>query len=131
MTIQKTDQPSPKKFINWFNPIGRQTGGFAFILNRVTAIGLTLYLFVHLVVLGQLAKGPQAYDGFVALMHNPITIAGELLIVAAGILHGLNGVRIVLTTFGVGVTRQKQLFFALMGIALVAILIFAVRMFTA
>jgi len=127
----KRNQASPIRFWMWFNPIGRQTGGWAFILNRITALGLTFYLFLHLIVLGQLAKGPEGYDGFVALMHNPIVIIGELLVVAAGIIHGLNGIRILLTTFGVGVTRQKQLFYGLMAVAGIAILVFAVRMFTA
>ena len=127
----KRNQPSPSRFWMWFNPIGRETGGWAFILNRVTALGLTFYLYLHLVVLGQLAKGPEAYDGFVALMHNPFVLVGELLVVAAGILHGLNGIRIILTTFGVGVTYQKTLFYTLMAIALIAILIFGIRMFTA
>ena len=130
MDIQN-NKPSPSKFWTWFNPIGRQTGGWAFILNRITALGLTFYLYPHLVVLGQLANGPEGYDSFVALVRQPIYIAGELLVVAAGILHGLNGIRIVLTTFGVSVTRQKQLFYALMAIALIAIAIFGVRMFTA
>ncbi|MCX6079997.1 MAG: succinate dehydrogenase, cytochrome b556 subunit [Chloroflexi bacterium] len=127
----KHNQPSPSNFWAWFNPIGRQTGGWAFILNRITALGLTFYLSLHLIVLGQLAKGPEGYDGFVALMRNPISIFGELLVVAAGIIHGLNGIRIVLTTFGVGVTLQKQLFYGLMAIALIAILVFGFRMFTA
>ncbi len=127
----QNNKPSPSKFWLWFNPIGRQTGGWAFILNRVTALGLTFYLYLHLMVLGQLAQGPAGYDGFLALVRNPIGIAAELLVVAGGILHGFNGVRIVLTTFGVSVTRQKQLFYALMGVALVVILIFGVRMFTA
>ena len=124
------NRPSPTKFWSWFTPVGRQTGGWAFILHRVTALGLTFYLYLHLVVLGQLAKGPEGYDGFLALVRNPIAIAGELLVVAGGILHGLNGIRIILTTFGISVTRQKQLFYGLMIVALVAILIFGVRMFT-
>jgi succinate dehydrogenase / fumarate reductase cytochrome b subunit len=127
---QKHNQASPVNFWKWFNPIGRQSSGWAFILNRITALALTFYLFVHLVILGQLAKGPEGYDGFIAMMRNPIAIFGELLVVAAGIIHGLNGVRIVLTTFGVGVTRQKQLFYGLMAIALIAIIIFGLRMFT-
>lgn len=127
----KHNQPSPSNFWAWFNPIGRQTGGWAFILNRITALGLTFYLSLHLIILGQLAKGPEGYDGFVALMRNPISIFGELLVVAAGIIHGLNGIRILLTTFGVGVTLQKQLFYGLMAIALIAILVFGFRMFTA
>ena len=127
----KRNQPSPSRFWMWFNPIGRETGGWAFILNRITALGLTFYLYLHLVVLGQLAKGPEAYDGFVHLMQNPFVIVGELLVVAAGILHGLNGIRIVLTTFGVSITRQKQLFYGLMAVAVIAILVFGIRMFTA
>jgi succinate dehydrogenase / fumarate reductase cytochrome b subunit len=127
----KHNRPSPANFWMWFNPIGRQTGGWAFILNRVTALGLTFYLYLHLVVLGQLAKGPEAYNGFVTLMRNPFVIVGEVLVVAAGIMHGLNGIRIILTTFGVSVTHQKQLFYGLMLIAGIAILIFGIRMFTA
>jgi succinate dehydrogenase / fumarate reductase cytochrome b subunit len=53
------------------------------------------------------------------------------LVVAAGIIHGLNGIRIVLTTFGVGVTRQKQLFYGFMAVAVIAALVFGIRMFTA
>lgn len=127
----QNNKPSPSRFWAWFNPVGRQTGGWAFIMNRVTALGLTFYLYLHLAVLGQLARGPAGYDNFLQLVRNPIAITGELLVVAGGILHGFNGVRIVLTTFGISVTRQKQLFYALMAIAVVIILIFGVHMFTA
>jgi len=123
--------PSPKKFWSWFDPIGRQTGGWAFILNRITALGLTLYLYMHLIVLGKLSQGPGAYDEFLELVSSPLFIFGEVLVVAAGIIHGLNGIRIGLTSFGMGVTRQKQLFWGAMVIGIVAILIFGVRMFTA
>lgn len=123
------NQPSARKFLSWFNPLGRQTGGWAFILNRITALGLTLYLFLHLVVLGKLAQGPNAYDDFLALTENPLIKLGELAAVAAAILHGLNGVRIILTSFGVGVTRQKQLFYGFMAVSTVIILFFVARMY--
>ena len=123
------NQPAARKFWSWFLPFGRQTGGWAFALNRLTAIGLTFYLFLHLSVLSLLAQGPGAYDKFLALTENPFIKLGEWLVVAAAILHGLNGIRIVLTSFGVGVTRQKQLFYALMLLAVFVILIFTVRMY--
>ncbi len=123
------NQPSPGKFWSWFMPFGRQTGGWAFALNRITAIGLTFYLFLHLSVLSLLAQGPGSYDKFLALTENPVIKLGEWLVVAAAILHGLNGIRIVLTSFGVGVTRQKQLFYGLMIIAAFVILLFTVRMY--
>lgn len=123
------NQPSARRFLSWFNPIRRDIGGWAFALNRATAIGLTIYLFLHLIILGKLAQGPGAYDQFLELTENPFIKFGEWLVVAAAILHGLNGIRIILTTFGVGVTRQKQLFFGLMAVAIVVILFFTARMY--
>ena len=123
------NQPSAGKFWSWFIPIGRQIGGWAFALNRVTAIGLTVYLFLHLVILGKLAQGPGAYDQFLELTENPFIKLGEWLVVAAAILHGLNGIRIILTSFGIAVTRQKQLFYGFMIIALLVILFFTARMY--
>lgn len=122
-------QPSARRFLTWFLPFRKAIGSWAFALNRVTAIGLTIYLFLHLGVLGLLAQGPGAYDKFLELTENPFIKLGEWLVVAAAILHGLNGIRIVLTSFGVGVTRQKQLFFGLMAIAVLVILIFTARMY--
>lgn len=123
------NRPSAKNFWTWFNPVGRQTGGFAFILNRVTALGLTLYLFLHLTVLGQLAQGPEGYNQFIELTESVVFKMGELLVIAAVLIHGLNGLRILLASFGVGVARQKELFYGSMALALIAVLIFAVRMF--
>lgn len=123
------NQPSARRFWTWFVPLRRDIGSWAFALNRITAIGLTIYLFLHLIILGQLAQGPGAYDQFLLLTENPFIKFGEWLVVAAAILHGLNGIRIILTSFGVGVTRQKQLFFGLMALAIVVILFFTMRMY--
>lgn len=123
------NQPSARRFWSWFIPFRRDIGSWAFALNRITAIGLTFYLFLHLGVLGLLAQGPGAYDDFLVLTENPLIKLGEWAVVAAAILHGLNGIRIVLTSFGIGVTRQKQLFYGFMILAVLIILIFTARMY--
>ena len=123
------NEPSARKFLSWFIPLRRDIGSWAFALNRITALGLTLYLFLHLIILGRLAQGPGAYDEFLLLTENPLIKLGEWAVVAAAILHGLNGIRVLLTSFGVGVTRQKQLFYGLMAVAVVVILIFTARMY--
>ncbi len=115
----------------WFDPRGRQAGTWAFILNRVTAIGLTVYLYLHLVILGRLAQGPEAYDSFLVLAKSPAYIFGEFLVVAGAIIHGLNGLRVALNSFGLAIPYQKQIFYGLMTVAVIGILIFGVRMFTA
>ena len=123
------NQPSARKFWTWFIPFKRDIGSWAFALNRITALGLTLYLFMHLVILNKLVQGPDAYNDFLLLTENPLIKLGEWAVVAAAILHGLNGIRIILTSFGVGVTRQKQLFWGLMAVAALFILFFTAKMY--
>ncbi len=123
------NNPSPYNFPRWFDPRRRMPGSWAFILNRITALGLTLYLFMHLVILSKLAQGPAAYDSFLVLAKSTPIKLGELLVIAAGFIHGLNGIRVGLTSFGIGVRRQKLLFASLMTIALAGTLFFAYRMF--
>jgi succinate dehydrogenase / fumarate reductase cytochrome b subunit len=123
------NQPTANKFLRWFDPRNRQMGSWAFILNRITALGLTFYLFLHLIVLGSLARGPEAYDGLMDLVTSPIFKFGELFVIAGGLIHGLNGIRIGLTTFGIGTRFQKEMFIVLMIIAIVGTGFFAVKMF--
>jgi len=123
------NHPEPRNWPRWFDPRNRAVGTFGYILNRVTALGLTLYLVLHLIALSQLADGASAYDGFISLVKNPFFKLGELLVIAAGIIHGLNGIRIVLNSFGVGVQRQRSLFIALMVLSLLMIAFFAYVMF--
>jgi succinate dehydrogenase / fumarate reductase cytochrome b subunit len=121
--------PHSSRFPMWFDPRKRHPGTWAFILNRITALGLSLYLILHLFMLGKLAQGPEAYDTFIALAKTPVVKAGELLVVAAGLIHGLNGIRIALNSFGIGVTRQKQIFWILMALAATGTAFFAYKMF--
>ena len=53
---------------------------------------------------------------------------GELLVVVGGLYRGLNGLRVALTSFGVGVAHQKLLFCAVLAVVVVGGAIFAVRM---
>lgn len=121
---------SPAKFWRWFDPRYRSLSFWAFILNRITALGLTLYLFVHLIVLSQLATGPEAYARFLLFAHLPGVKIGELLVIAAGLIHGLNGIRIALTSFGIATTRQRPLFIGLMLLALAGLIFFGIKMFS-
>lgn len=123
------NQPSSRKLLTWFNPLGRNPGAWAFILNRLTGLGLTFYLFLHLIVLGRLAQGPQAYEEFLELTKSPLVKLGELLVIGAVIYHALNGLRVVLTSFGLGIRQQTQMFYLSVLLALLGTLVFAIRMF--
>ncbi len=121
--------PSPKKIWQWFDPRGRKAGTWGFMLNRITGLGLLLYFVIHMAVLQQLTRGPEAYDGFVSLMKNPVFLVGELLVIAAGIMHGLNGIRLGLTSFGIGVRYQLRMLIIVGVFSLIGILYFGIHMF--
>jgi len=124
-----SNHPTPSNFWRWFDPRNRQIGYWAFILNRITALGLTLYLLLHLIALSQLSQGAAAFNSFIAMAKNPVFKVGELLVIAAGVIHGLNGIRIALTSFGIGTRYQKQSFLALMAVALLILFWFGQIMF--
>ncbi len=111
----------------WFDPRGRRLGGWAFILNRVTAIGIVVYLYLHLGVLSLLARGPEAWDAFIAVALSPLFLFFDVVLLAGLLIHGLNGIRVTLTGFGLVVDVQKALFVALMILAGVVLVIGAVR----
>lgn len=119
-----------KGFLDWFDPRGRDIGGWAFILNRITAIGLTVYLYLHLFMLGQLAQGAQTWDAFIAFAKQPTVLIGEFIVVLGGLIHGFNGIRIILNTFGWGVKQQKNLFWVFFISALLLSALIGYRMFT-
>ena len=104
----KSGAPAVKNWPRWLDPRGRSTSGYGYIINRLAGLGLTAYLFMHLVVLGKLAQGPEAYDGFIEFAHNPVVLAGEFLVILAVFLHGLNGLRIIITSLGGMVKDQKK-----------------------
>jgi len=128
---ERESKQTPSNWFKWFDVRHREIGDWAFVLHRLTALGLVLYLGMHLIVLGTLTQGPEAFNSFIDLAHNPLFILGELLVVAAALYHGLNGLRVGLTSFGVAVPYQKQIWYVVMAIAVIGSIIFAISMFTA
>ena len=128
---ERKNKPTSSNWFMWFDVRNREIGDWAFILHRLTALGLVLYLGMHLIVLGTLTQGPEAFNSFIDLAHNPLFILGELLVVAAALYHGLNGLRVGLTSFGVAVPYQKQIWYVVMAIAVIGSIIFGISMFTA
>lgn len=108
---------------------GRRLAGWAFVLNRATGLGLVVYLYVHLAVLSLLAVGPGAYDEFVRIAGHPLVKAFDVLLVAALVVHGFNGIRVALVGTGIGVGRQRPLLMTLMIAGGLAVLVAAVRIF--
>jgi succinate dehydrogenase cytochrome b subunit len=106
----------------WFDVRKGGTGHWAFSLNRITALGLTLYLYLHLAVLSMLLGGEDAWHGFLELATTPVFLGLDVLLLFGLLFHGLNGLRVALVGSGIAVDRQKALFWSLMILGAILLL---------
>jgi succinate dehydrogenase / fumarate reductase cytochrome b subunit len=113
----KKKKSEPRSSAAWYKV---RTGMFAWILHRVTGIGLVVYLMIH--VWGLRALGDrEAFNALITEYHSPIFKLGEFLLLAAVVYHAMNGLRIVLIDFLGWAPQQKKLFWTLGLVALVLI----------
>ena len=129
--IQPTTDPvRPKAPLrSWFDVRGRSMSTLAFALNRLTAVGLTVYLFLHLAVLSLLVRGPESWDSFVALAKHPLFLLLDVVLLFGVVYHLANGIRVALVGMGIGHARHKTMFYLLVGLALVLFVVGAVLIF--
>ncbi len=96
-------------------------GMWAWVLHRLTGLGLALYLLIHIVLMGlSLLRGEEAFDAALSvLMGSRFFGLLETLLLAAVLYHGFNGIRILLFDMGLGidVRAQKIIFWVFMGMA--------------
>ena len=124
-------QPKPvkRKPAQWFNLKGKRAGFWAYVVMRLSAIGLVLYLFLHLVVLSQLAVGPAQWNSFVALVKSPAFLLLDVVLIVGILAHGLNGIRLSLIGFGIGVPSHKLMLWLAVILTIVFSIISALAIF--
>jgi succinate dehydrogenase / fumarate reductase cytochrome b subunit len=99
------------------------SGMVAWTLQRVTGLLLLLYLFLHVHTIGKLSQGPAAFDEAIATFRSPFFKCLEIALLGIVVLHAFNGVRITLVDLGIGVGRQRHLFWTVtVGLGLVVFL---------
>ncbi len=127
-------------FINWFNPFSRGIGMYAWLFQRITGLCLLIYVFIHVSIISLMLLDPflgldQAgllYNTVVHAMNQNLFDTGiDLLnhmlslgffidagVMALGIYHGANGIRVILFDLGIGIRSQKMIFwiFLVLGV---------------
>ena len=78
---EKENIPTSSNWFEWFDVRHREIGDWAFVLHRLTALGLVFYLGMHLIVLGTLALGPEGGEVAitVAFAHLCFNISGSII----------------------------------------------------
>ncbi len=117
--MDKRQSFSQRRWGAWFTPWRRRPGYWAFVLHRITGLGLVLYLGLHLYMLRLLWRGPEAWDAFVRLAKTPLFWLLDGVLFAGLLYHALNGVRVTLVALGWGVERQRQFFWWVLGLSAV------------
>jgi succinate dehydrogenase / fumarate reductase cytochrome b subunit len=87
-------------------PVDVRLGGVAFVVNRAIGLGLVAYLYVHLLTISMLARGPGAWDSFVDLASSPPFLALDVILLIGILIHAANGVRVAL--IGLGLAARGQ-----------------------
>lgn len=86
-----------------------EPAAFAQIGHRITGLIIAAYLLVHIVVIGQAAFNEQGFDWIMSVLHQPVYLVLDVLLFGAVVFHGLNGVRLMVHDFSVGLRRQGLL----------------------
>jgi len=117
--------PIPRKGagpVAWFDIRRRGLGQFAFSLNRITGLGLVVYLYLHLAVLSTLLRGPDAWDSFLGIATTKFFLLLDVLLIFGLLAHGLNGLRLALVGSGRIVDHQKALYRSIQVIGTILLL---------
>lgn len=103
-------------------------GMWAWILFRISGLVLAVYLFAHIWVISQgRVSGAAGLDRMFEFFDKPLLVFLDAVLVAAVLYHALNGVRILLMDFGIGIQRHKAVFWICMLIAAAAVWGFAYK----
>jgi succinate dehydrogenase / fumarate reductase cytochrome b subunit len=91
-------------------PNNLDIGTIAWILHKLTGVFLVFYLITHIVVIGQSVRGEHAFDAALAFVQKPIFVFLDSGLTGIVTYHALNGLRVILFDYGIGIRQQKLLF---------------------
>jgi succinate dehydrogenase / fumarate reductase cytochrome b subunit len=108
-----------------FWPTNMKTGMWAWVGHRITGLVLVAYIFLHLafITTASLSEDGGDFNTLMKTTSEPLFVAMDFLLVVVVIYHAMNGFRVVLFDMGVGIRRQKLVFWVCMAIAAVLIVV--------
>jgi fumarate reductase subunit D len=101
------------------------TAWWAFIVHRVSGVGLALFLPAHFLALGTAIRGEAALDEFLHWSEQPLVVAGEWILIVLLAAHLAGGLRLLALEFLPWRNWQKTLAALAAAFAFVAGLVFA------
>jgi len=93
-----------------------QTGMTAWLLHRITGLGLVFYITLHIWVVSSLQLGPEAFENTMAVVSAPLFRFLEVGLLFCVIYHALNGIRLIAIDFFGATEKHVPIFYVLLVI---------------
>jgi len=106
-----------------FWPKNMKTGMWAWIGHRLTGVALVVYVFMHLSFITTASLNHESFDDLMGVTRSPLFVLMDFLLVVVVIYHGMNGLRVILFDAGVGIKKQKLIFWICMALAAVMVVV--------
>lgn len=92
----------------------------AFLLMRVTGIGIAIYLFLHIWSIGHVRHSEDAFNSTMGAYNTPIFWVMEYLLLLAVMYHMMNGLRLIVADF-FELTEKQSVMLWIAGLVIVAV----------
>ena len=116
---------------------------YAFILHRITGLGLLLYLVMHIFVTAPRLWGREPWDLIMNFVDKPFFKLGEYAVFVGFAFHALNGLRLIFSELGLFMgtpkrpvypyqtclMRQRPVFYVVMALSFVIIIFGGMNLF--
>jgi len=106
-----------------FWPTNMKTGMWAWVGHRITGIILVVYVFMHLTFLSTASTSSAGFADLMKTTAQPAFVFMDFLLVCAVIYHAMNGFRVILFDMGIGIRKQKLVFWVMMAISAIIVVI--------
>ncbi|MGE5344279.1 MAG: succinate dehydrogenase, cytochrome b556 subunit [Candidatus Omnitrophota bacterium] len=94
-------------------------GSWAWMLHRLSGLGLIFYLSIHIWVINTLTYGESTFTRVTTFLGSPLFKLLEVGLWGIILFHAFNGVRVILVDFFRGTYVHKKLFYIMIGIAFI------------
>jgi succinate dehydrogenase / fumarate reductase cytochrome b subunit len=74
-------------------------GQWAWVLHRVTGIGIFAFLVLHIFDIFLIGFGPEPFNTLAVIYHTPLARIGHVFLFFCVLYHAVNGVRIIILDF--------------------------------
>ncbi len=86
-------------------------GQWSWVLHRFSGVAVLVFLFVHILDTALIILGPNLYNMIIEVYRMPLFGVMEIGLFAAVLYHSLNGLRITIMDFWVGMIVHYKLLF--------------------